>query len=288
MEYGKLQVVIDYGDGFNSVATYNAYHFVNEGIDVSALMDVNSVDHAAQIHYDVNVMVNPGGIFGTESNITYTWVETPTLVGDNLENGIDMNDIKEPGFYYRSKSESESNFISNVPPMMFASTFVLEVLRCGSQGQILQRCTRCFKDNVTTCERFFYNGTWGEWVTTTGGKHLLAQPGMYMTEGHTVTLGEKVSEQENGIVLVFCMYRDGKIHDADFVHCPVSKEFVRRHPGSGSSFLLVNSTFSRIGFKYLYIHDDKITGHANNGKIGTGCGVDFTNNHWVLRYVLGD
>lgn len=47
MKYGKLKVTADYGDGFVSETIYHAYSFVNEGTQVSALMDTNSVDHAA-------------------------------------------------------------------------------------------------------------------------------------------------------------------------------------------------------------------------------------------------
>lgn len=62
MKYGKLKVTIDYGDGFLSEETYHAYSFVNEGVNVSALTKITSVDHSAQIHYDVDVMVRPQDI----------------------------------------------------------------------------------------------------------------------------------------------------------------------------------------------------------------------------------
>ena len=60
------------------------------------------------------------------------------------------------------------------------------------------------------------------------------------------------------------------------------------HSGKGHSFVLCTSNFSYTATKYLYINDSQITGHANNVLTGTaGTGIKYTNNRFVLRYVIG-
>ena len=63
---------------------------------------------------------------------------------------------------------------------------------------------------------------------------------------------------------------------------------VKMHPSLGVSVLLSNSDMAKIGHKYLYVHDDRIVGHASNSDIGTASGIQHANNHFVLRYVLGE
>lgn len=94
---------------------------------------------------------------------------------------------------------------------------------------------------------------------------------------------------EKGITLVFSSYdaTNKKPHDANFHFFDIPNRFVNDHAGRGVSILLANPGFTAIGHKYLYIHDDHITGHANNGESGTGSGIAYRNNYYVLRYVLG-
>lgn len=288
MEYGKLKVTVDYGDGFVSDATYHVYHFVNEGTDVSCLVDVNSADHAAQVHYDVDATTNPQGIFGTAENITFTWVENPAITGCYIEHGDNLNDYMEPGIYVRRSVASDSNVVSNTPACVGDSMFLLEVFRCGGNGQLVQRCTRSAKTDQAVAQRVYGSGSWGEWQTTYKGNKVLWSGGRYMTEGHTCNLSENVSAQENGIVLVFSAYVDGSAEDYDFHTAFVPKKLVDLQSGKGFTFNMANSTYEYLGSKYLYISNDRIVGHANNDETGNGnAGVTYTNNHWVLRYVLG-
>lgn len=164
MKYGKLKVTVDYGDGFFSEATYHAYSFVNEGTMVSVLMDVNSVDHASMLYYDIDVMTNPQGIFGDQTNVTFDWVEAPAVTGLYVNHGDNLNDFTEPGVYCRAVASSEENVVSNEPDCMGNSTWVLEVFSAGNNGQIIQRITRCHKTNTAVAQRCFYSGSWGEWT----------------------------------------------------------------------------------------------------------------------------
>lgn len=287
MKYGKLKVTVDYGDGFTSETTYHAWSFDNEGTTVSALTDVNAVDHAAQIHYDVDVTANPQGIFGTASNVTYSWVEEPAIIGLFIEHGDNLNDYTEPGIYARRSLASDSNIVSNVPDCMGSSMFLLEVYKCGN-GTLVQRCTRSAKIDQAVAQRVYGSGGWGAWQTTYKGDKVLWQGGRYMTADHVCNLSENVSAQKNGLVLVFAPYVDGEVQEYD-LHCEfVPKKLVELQSGKGMTFNMANSTYEFAGSKYLYIYDDRVSGHANNNKYGTGVsGVKYTNSHWVLRYILG-
>ena len=53
----------------------------------------------------------------------------------------------------------------------------------------------------------------------------------YMTAGQTATLSEKVSEQPNGIVLVFSRYVDGVAENYDFNSFFVLKILIDSHHG---------------------------------------------------------
>ena len=129
----------------------------------------------------------------------------------------------------------------------------------------------------------------GPWrAITLRGQKILWEGGRYMTAGHTAELSEPVSQQDNGIVLVFSTYQDGAPIDANFNHFFVPKEFVRIMGGFGSAFQMNTVNFSTVGAKYLYIHDTYITGNENNNLSGTATsGITFNNAMYVLRYVLG-
>lgn len=112
--------------------------------------------------------------------------------------------------------------------------------------------------------------------------------GMYMTDGHTATLAEKVSEQPNGIVLVFCYYNGTSDTNWGFQSFFVPKQVVALEPGDGHTFNLTNGKFGSIGTKYLYINDNRIVGHVDNNASGTaGSGITYNNARFVLRYVIG-
>ena len=129
----------------------------------------------------------------------------------------------------------------------------------------------------------------GPWkAITLRGQKILWSGTMYMTAGHKVEFSEPVSRQDNGIVLVFSTYQNGAAVDANFNHFFVPKKFVEIMGGYGSAFQMNTVNFSTLATKYLYIHDDNITGNENNNLSGTATsGIAFNNAMYVLRYVLG-
>ena len=111
-----------------------------------------------------------------------------------------------------------------------------------------------------------------------------------MTEGHKITLSEKVSEQVSGIVLVFSRYANGAVADTNFSCHYIPKALVAAKTGVGHMLIMgASATFELMAAKYLYINDDTIAGHANNSSTGTSSttGITYANNAFVLRYVIG-
>lgn len=126
------------------------------------------------------------------------------------------------------------------------------------------------------------------WNVRTSKERLLWSGGYYMTEGHTITFKEKVRDQMTGIVLVFSEFVDGAAKDNTFSCHFVPKQQIAKHSGTGHCFNMMTSNLAYFATKYLYIRDDGITGHANNGLTGTAAtGITYTNNRFVLRYVFG-
>lgn len=179
------------------------------------------------------------------------------------------------------------NAYSNVP--FTSGSFTLRVEGAGPNGQIKQTITQCDKNKARVYERFYYTSAWGDWkkVYDMSGT-VLWSGGYYMTSGHTVNLSEKVSIQPSGICLVFSEYYDAEAKNQSFVSFFISKKLVADQAGKGHSFMMCTSNLAYFATKYLYIHDTKIVGHDNNSLTGTGTsGIKYTNNRFVLRYVIG-
>ena len=204
----------------------------------------------------------------------------PTLPAET-----DLNTVLTPNVYSGMNVTNYTYY--NVP--FTKGSFTLRVEGAGPSGQIKQTITVFDKSSARIWERFYYTSAWGEWkcVNDMAGT-ILWSGGYYMTSGHTITLSEKVSAQPSGIVLVFSEYVDGTVKNTTFTSCFVSKKLVSAHSGCGHCFQMITSNLAYFATKYLYISDAKIVGHDNNGLTGTGStGIKYTNNRFVLRYVIG-
>lgn len=162
-----------------------------------------------------------------------------------------------------------------------------------SDSPVYERYISRSSDNVWT-----YDDWWGSSLTPTAAKKVYHEQtvlwgsdrtsGWYMNADHVATLAEKISEQANGVVLIFCYYNGTDDTHWGWQSFYISKKLVALQPGGGHSFTLANGKFGSIGTKYLYISDDSITGHADNILTGTsGSGITYANNKFVLRYVIG-
>ncbi len=108
----------------------------------------------------------------------------------------------------------------------------------------------------------------------------------YMDGGQTAQLNDLVSNQKNGIIVVFCSYNNGP-SDARLSEFFIPKIEIGLLNGKGHQFPLISSQFASIGNKYLYIYDDRIIGDNGNVVSSTANGIKFNNKNYVLRYVFG-
>lgn len=80
-----------------------------------------------------------------------------------IANGSDFNEIVKPGMYIGNASSG-----GYVNPPMTTGTFVLEVSKAGSAGQVMQRYSYVHKSSYRAYVRFLYESAWGEWQPTEG------------------------------------------------------------------------------------------------------------------------
>ena len=224
-----------------------------------------------------------------------------------IPSGSDLNSYIDPGCY-AIQSNAIAAACSNVP---VARAGRLEVWSSTGEGvrseqwsYLRQRYIPYNRENAVW-ERDIARGEDNVWVyydwwrstltpaASTNAYHeqkLLwggdLTSGMYMTEGHTATLTEAVSAQPHGIVLVFCAYNGTSDTNYSWQCFFVPKQLVSLST-SGHTFTLGRGKFTYTGTKYLYINDTSISGHADNSLTGTSNGITYTNNKFVLRYVIG-
>ena len=127
-------------------------------------------------------------------------------------------------------------------------------------------------------------------VNFTGNNNILCNGAWYMTSGQDIDLSESVTDQLNGIVLCWSAYVNGAAQDYEWNYTFVPKDHVIRGESEGVSSGLMTTGYGSgmyVGTKYVYVYDTHIKGNDINTSVGTQAGITFTNNHWVLRYVLG-
>lgn len=213
------------------------------------------------------------------------------------EKPVDIDTILQAGIYHCS----DTTYLSNRPYISTANiTASLMVLECGNAGQLAQIYTVCQKTGNLEYRRFRFYDSWGEWYRTSG-EVILWSGAWYMHGNQQIELtGENaISRQPNGIKLVFSRYYNGEVLDQQMQTFVVSKTEIAETQdeatdgtltGAGHSFLLTSAgNFTLMACKYLYITDTSIKGNAVNddGATQGACGVTYTNDAYVLRYVIG-
>ena len=205
-----------------------------------------------------------------------------------LQTGDDLDSLKEPGYFIFSSAVSTTLLNS---PLSGSASGSVEVVYEGEAGQARQVLTRCSVGYREIWDRLYYSSKWQEWICvfkgSSGTGRILWSGGMYMTAGHTAPLSEPILAQPNGIVLTFSRYESGEAQDTNFHQFFIPKAFVIQKNGYGHTFFLAANKFAVIATKYLYINNDRITGHADNNLTGTANGITFNNAGFVLRYVIG-
>ena len=100
-----------------------------------------------------------------------------------------------------------------------------------------------------------------------------------MTSNHTARLSEPISAMTRGIALIFSKYTGDQPRDYNFQSYYIPKKVIEILP-AGPGFQIPIYDGDNIGYKYLYIHDEKILGNDSN--------ETSPNNLYVLRYVIGE
>ena len=114
-----------------------------------------------------------------------------------------------------------------------------------------------------------------------------------MNSSHSIGLSDTIWNQSHGIILVFSAFNpsSGETYQFDWHTYFVPKSFYTdRESAEGYALItifLTNPTLSNIGTKHLRVYNNKITGDDRNIQRGSGSGISFKNDEWVLRYVYG-
>lgn len=121
----------------------------------------------------------------------------------------------------------------------------------------------------------------GSWRRASGSKVLATSVGWFLDGDQTITLNEPISEQPNGIVIVWSRYTSGSAENIYWSHQFIPKESATPDTGRSHVFQTVASTNgSLVGYKVVYvISDTEITGLQTNREA--------PNNRMVLRAVYG-
>ena len=141
----------------------------------------------------------------------------------------------------------------------------------------------------------WWNGSKGYTLynVTNHGCKRLAQGAWHMNSSHSIGLSDTIWNQSHGIILVFSAFNpsSGQTYHFDWHTYFVPKSFYTdRESAEGYALItifLTNPTLSNIGTKHLRVYNNKITGDDRNIQTGSGSGISFKNDEWVLRYVYG-
>ena len=129
--------------------------------------------------------------------------------------------------------------------------------------------------------------------TANHGCKRLAQGAWYMTGSQSVGLTDTIWNQSHGIALVFSAYNpsSGQTYQFDWHTYFVPKSFFTDRESEEGYVLittfLTNPTLTNIGTKHIRVYNNRLTGDDRNTQSGSGSGISFKNNGWVLRYVYG-
>nr|DAI86232.1 MAG TPA: protein of unknown function DUF859 [Caudoviricetes sp.] len=185
----------------------------------------------------------------------------------------DCNNLTTGGNYYINSNGA------NIP---VAVNGWLIVKSFGDKSNCYQEFVTCQGERY---QRWRTDGTWSAWTRDYGQK-LLWEGNSYMGNSQSATLAEDVSSQKNGIVLVFARFVSNTSNPVDEFSCHfVPKMAVSLEGGRGFSFHITDHWNQ--GVKYLYIQNARIFGNVYNSESKTIGGSTYTNNYYVMRYVIG-
>lgn len=209
-----------------------------------------------------------------------------------LSVNTDLNDVVTPNMYVGA--DISSNGYLNCP--VSSGTFSLEVLSVASAGgTVIQRFTGNYNKNYETYERLgskLLTYTWTDWVRISGSSYpnnnlLWSTPtagGYLMGSGQSIMLSSSISDQKNGIVLVFA---NGSSTYNSWQTFFVPKRMIELAGTQSYEFTMFGANFYYATTKKLYIQNTSIMGDSSNTASGTANGITYYNQAFKLIYVLG-
>ena len=207
------------------------------------------------LRYDGNLVFHKGNVNGSSSN---RWHGTPPIIG-----GDGTMEIGKYLDFHHTKD--------------------------GGEDYSVRLCVDASNQNVV----YLPNDGGRLYNTGNHGCKQLAQGAWYMTGSQSIGLSDTIWSQAHGIVLVFSAYNpsSGQTYQYDWHTYFVPKTFFTdRESAEGYVLIttfLTNPTLTNIGTKHLRVYNNRITGDDRNTQSGSGSGISFKNNEWVLRYVYG-
>ena len=207
------------------------------------------------LRYSDNLIFHSGNVNGSSSN---RWHGTPPIIG-----GDGCMEIGKYLDFHHTKN--------------------------GGEDYSVRLCVDANNKNVV----YLPNDTGRLYNTGNHGCKRLAQGAWYMTGSQSVGLSDTIWNQAHGIVLVFSAYNpsSGQSYQYDWHTYFVPKTFFTDRESAEGYILittfLTNPALTSIGTKHIRVYNNKLTGDDRNTQSGSGSGISFKNNQWVLRYVYG-
>ena len=225
-----------------------------------------------------------------------------TFIANGNNNWLRLNDNKTltyggyTVFHSANVNGSSSNRWHGTPPiiggdgcMEIGKYLDFHHTKDGGEDFSVRLCVDANNKNTV----YLPNDTGRLYNTGNHGCKRLAQGAWYMTGSQSVGLSDTVWNQAHGIVLVFSAYNpsSGQTYQFDWHTYFVPKSFYTdRESAEGYVLIttfLTNPTLANVGTKHLRVYNNRITGDDRNTQSGSGSGISFKNNEWVLRYVYG-
>lgn len=213
-------------------------------------------------------------------------ISSPT----SLASGSNLNSLTNPGFYV-IPTTAISGTITNKPYTDTATASIrVERTGDGMVKQILQKST---KTDGVIYERGYDSSGWGVWSIVYAGQGKILWTGSsLLTAGQTATFSEPMSQQKNGVVLVFSRYASSTAQDYYYSCHFIPKLLVTAATGAGQTAAgvavsMATSKFDYIAAKYIRVTETGVTGDETNNASGTTNGVTYNNSNFALRYIIG-
>jgi hypothetical protein len=207
-----------------------------------------------------------------------------------LTTNADLNDLTTPGFY-AIPTATISATIKNKPYTDTAQASIrVEQTGNGMVKQIMQKAT---KTDGAIFERGYDAYGWGAWSIVYAGAGKILWTGNYvLNASQSLTFSENVSQQQNGVVLVFSRYATSGEQNYAFSCHFIPKLLVSTAGGTtgvNMNLIMATTKFDYIAGKTITITNTGITGHADNTATGKAdiSGISYYNDKFALRYVIG-